>query len=319
MSADLAWLEDARLAIRHAGTVHYPPGSVIGPRRIPDLELVWISAGTARFDGGREEFELRPGAVMLVRPGERHRFVFDRRRMLAHGFIHFSAPAAVMRRIAAWPRPLQAESGSPLRTTLDSCERLVAMHTADGAIPRLALRLALALYHAAGHEAQPEPWAGWRLDPRVAGVLTAVRAAWRDRPAWAPTLGELCRLAGCSEAALGRAFRTALGVSPATAIRLWRIERAAILLARGGMPVAEAAASIGWSSPDVFTRAFRAAYGLPPREAARRAAAGAWTATPRLRLASYGKGMRPSGDPTLPVADPTIPLTAGAPPEPRRR
>ena len=83
----LAWLEESRLAIRHAGTVHYPPGSVVGPRRIPDLELVWISSGVAVFEGGDgQRFELRPGDVLMVRPGERHRFVMERRRMLAHGF-----------------------------------------------------------------------------------------------------------------------------------------------------------------------------------------------------------------------------------------
>jgi AraC family transcriptional regulator len=315
-----AWLEDTRLAIRHTGTVHYPPGSVIGPRRIPDLELVWIVSGTALFEGGDgKRCELRPGNVLVVLPGERHRFVMERRRMLAHGFAHFSGPAAAMRRIAAWPRLVHAATGSPLRGALESYERLIATHPGNSAMTRLALRVALALYHEAGLPAPAATWAGYKLDPRVAAALTAVRAAWGERPTWAPRRGDLCALAGCSEAALDRAFRAALGVAPTTAIRLWRVERSAILLSRGGLAVAEAARAIGWGSPDVFTRCFRAAYGLVPREAVRRAAAGAWTATPLLRLASYGQGMLPSGDPTLPVDDPMFPLTSGAHRELRRR
>ncbi|MEK7413311.1 MAG: AraC family transcriptional regulator [Planctomycetota bacterium] len=317
---DLNWLEASRLVVHHAGTVHYPPGAIIGPRRIPDLELVWISSGTTVFEGGDGlRCELHPGDVIVVRPGERHRFVMDRRRMLAHGFAHFSLPAADMRRIAAWPRPVHAADGSPLRHAVESCERLIVGHRPDSAVPRLALRLALALYHAAGQPETAVPWSGWKLDPRVAAVLAAVRSTWQDRPAWAPTRDELCALAGCSEAALGRAFRTALGVAPTAAIRLWRVERAAVLMARGGQSVSAAARAIGWRSPDVFTRAFRAAYGLAPREAARRAAAGAWTVTPRLFQASYGKGMRPSGDPTLSATDPTLSASASRRRLPKRR
>lgn len=303
---DLAWLEAAPLRIRHAGTAHYPPGAIVGPRRIPDLELVWVDAGTAAYeDGAGRRLQLAPGDVLLVHPGERHRFVMERRRMLAHGFAHFAAPAAAMRRLAAWPRgPVRAAPGTDLRAALAACERLFATCPPGAAPPRLALRHALALYRrAAAGETEPA-WLGWRLDPRVAAVLTAVRRAWAERPAWSPAAGDLVRLAGCSAPTLGRAFRGALGVAPLAAIRLWRVERAAILLARGGLGVAEAAAQLGWRDPDVFARAFRAAYGLSPRAAARRAAAGGWTATPRLRLVCYAGG---GTAPALAVDDPSLP------------
>jgi AraC-like DNA-binding protein len=304
---DLAWLESAALQLRHAGTAHYPPGGVVGPRRIPDFELVWIGSGTAFYEDGQgRSLQLGPGDVVLVRPGERHRFVMERRRMLAHGFAHFTGPAAALRRLAAWPcGPVHATAGSELRLALTSCERLFATCSPNATAPRLALRHALALFHQATLGAGEPVWTRWPLDQRVGKVLAAVRAGWSERPAWTPGIAELVRLAGCSPATLGRAFRSALGVAPLEAIRLWRIERAALLLERGGTTVAAAAAQIGWRHPDVFARAFRASYGLSPRAAARRAAAGAWTAAPRLRLVCYAGG---GTSPALPVADPGLPV-----------
>lgn len=309
-SADLAWLETAKLVIRHAGTAHYPPGAVIGPRRIGDAELVWIDAGDGSFEGGDgARIALLPGTVLLVRPGERHRFVMGRTRMLAHGFVHLTLPAAAMRALAAWPRPVLAAPGSALRAVLAEAERLLAVCPQGAAEPRLAVRLALALYlRAAAGEAEPA-WTQWRLDPLVARVLGAVRARWREEPAWAPGRAALVALSGVGEATLARAFRRALGVGPAAAVRRWRIERAAMLLARGGVGVGEAARLCGWADPDVFARAFRAAYGLTPRAAAARAAAAGWLPLPLLRLVSFAGGRE---RPALAVDDPSLPPAPSA-------
>ncbi len=49
MADDLSWLESARFELRHAGTVHYPPGGIVGPRRIRDIQEWYIST-TQRQD-----------------------------------------------------------------------------------------------------------------------------------------------------------------------------------------------------------------------------------------------------------------------------
>jgi AraC-like DNA-binding protein len=298
---DLAALESLRLRIELGGGVSYPPGTVIGPRRIRDFELVWVDAGTATFAGPEGEVVLDPGRVLLVRPGERHIFRMDRRRMLRHGFVHFSVqPATVARRLMAWPRSLRLAPGSLLAATLASLERRLP-GGADQPVHRQLLRTALVLYRDGG--AEPEPAAG-ELDPQVAAVLGEVGRRWRETPAWSPQLSELATIAGLSASALGRIFRAAFGCGPVAAIRRWQIERAARLLG-GDTPITAIARDCGWRDPDRFARAFRAAYGISPRLARMRIREGVWMPLPRLTRLTVGAGRRypsfPANDPSLPA------------------
>lgn len=56
------------------------------------------------------------------------------------------------------------------------------------------------------------------------------------------------------------------GKSPSDFIRLLRLKRARQLLAGSGMQVAEVAYSVGFSSPKVFSRNFKAEFGMTPTE-----------------------------------------------------
>ena len=73
-----------------------------------------------------------------------------------------------------------------------------------------------------------------------------------------------------------------MGRSPAETVRLARLDRAAILLARSNYTVGEVAALYGFASPFHFSRAFKDAYGLPPTEVRRRILAGETPPLPRL-------------------------------------
>ncbi|HLT61360.1 MAG TPA: hypothetical protein VK020_09230, partial [Microlunatus sp.] len=76
----------------------YPPGEDFGPRTLTSFELVWLLAGTARHiwsrphpDGSVEQGETRlpPGRLVLVTPGTRDSFRWDRRRVTRHAYLHF--------------------------------------------------------------------------------------------------------------------------------------------------------------------------------------------------------------------------------------
>src|SRR5918997_1352409 len=80
-------------------------------------------------------------------------------------------------------------------------------------------------------------------------------------------VGEMARSSFASEFHFSREVRRLTGESPAALRRRIMLERAAWRLRRGE-GVAAVAADEGWSSAEVFSRAFRRSYGVPPSQAA---------------------------------------------------
>ena len=79
-------------------------------------------------------------------------------------------------------------------------------------------------------------------------------------------VGGMARSTHVSEFHFSRQVRRLTGESPAALRRRIMLERAAWRLQRGE-GVAAVAAAEGWSSPEVFSRAFRRGFGVPPSQA----------------------------------------------------
>ena len=79
-------------------------------------------------------------------------------------------------------------------------------------------------------------------------------------------VGDMARSSFASEFHFSREVRRLTGESPAALRRRIMLERAAWRL-RGGERVAVVAADEGWSSAEVFSRAFRRTFGVPPSQA----------------------------------------------------
>ncbi|OBC14525.1 AraC family transcriptional regulator [Mycobacterium sp. 852013-50091_SCH5140682] len=79
-------------------------------------------------------------------------------------------------------------------------------------------------------------------------------------------VGEMARSSYVSEFHFSREVRRLTGEPPAAMRRRVMLERAAWRLQRG-QGVADVAAAEGWSSAEVFSRAFRRAFGVPPSRA----------------------------------------------------
>ncbi|TFV55741.1 helix-turn-helix domain-containing protein [Mycobacterium sp. PS03-16] len=80
-------------------------------------------------------------------------------------------------------------------------------------------------------------------------------------------VGDMARSSYASEFHFSREVRRLTGEPPAALRRRIMLERAAWRLQRGEA-VAAVAAAEGWSSPEVFSRAFRRTFGVPPSQAA---------------------------------------------------
>jgi AraC family L-rhamnose operon transcriptional activator RhaR len=80
------------------------------------------------------------------------------------------------------------------------------------------------------------------------------------------TLRELAQSLHIDPAYLSRLFTKTLGLPPLTYLRRRRAERAAQLLLRTALPIAEVGSSVGWADPNYFARRFRAHYGITASE-----------------------------------------------------
>ncbi|WP_300157620.1 AraC family transcriptional regulator [Solidesulfovibrio sp.] len=78
------------------------------------------------------------------------------------------------------------------------------------------------------------------------------------------SLADIARAAHFSPYHFHRIFTGMTGESVGACLRRLRLARAAHRLAYGERPVTEVALAAGFEAPEAFSRAFRAAYGLPP-------------------------------------------------------
>jgi AraC-like DNA-binding protein len=96
---------------------------------------------------------------------------------------------------------------------------------------------------------------------RVAAALRKIHAHL-DR-AW--TLPDLAKEVGLSRSTFAEAFRTYVGVAPATYLMEARMKRATQLLATGSIALHEIARRVGYRLESSFARAFKQHYGLSPK------------------------------------------------------
>lgn len=98
------------------------------------------------------------------------------------------------------------------------------------------------------------------LAPRtLASVVEYVRASLADPIA----LADLAKIANLSAFHFGRAFRTSTGLPPHAYVVRERVDEA-IRLILGGMPISDAASSVGFSSQGHLTRHMRRLLGITP-------------------------------------------------------
>jgi AraC-like DNA-binding protein len=267
------------LHLRTPSVATYPAGATFGPRRLRDWEFVWMIEGDAVYRRDEEAAGAPQGSVVLCRPGTTDSFRWDPVRRTRHAYFHFDvvgefppewAPAG------EWPLVrVPAEGDADLLRPL--FRHLLSMADVGGAgDPTQARLLALSLLAAfatgrtdAGAVDRPP------LPEPVARAMAFLARRLDDAPGEALPLSEIARAACVTPEHLCRLFKSATGRSPAETVRLARLDRAAVLLARTNYAVGEVARLCGFESPFHFSRLFRRSFGQAPSEMRRAFAEGA--------------------------------------------
>jgi AraC family transcriptional regulator of arabinose operon len=130
-----------------------------------------------------------------------------------------------------------------------------------------------------------DPLTSERLDPRVVAALQILA----DDAGGAHDVASLAQAAGLSQSRFWHLFREQVGVPPQRAIRLLRLEKAALQLVYTSDAVGAIAEENGFSSIYDFSRQFSRTYGISPRAYRER------NRTPRLPPATPPRGRRSAG------------------------
>lgn len=227
-----------------------------------ELVSVFERGGPARID--RSTYELHPGECALIFPNQFHHFMDTQRGELEWLFITFDCHN---------PEPILALRDSPRMfddKALDllgqligefvepkgkSPDNLVLSYTLARLLERLALLPEINRERRDIHSSD---------DIRDV-ILENINRYVRENLNRAVTISHLASELGYSISHLRAVFRDRLGVSLGRYMRESRLSEAAKLLQNSDFNVSEIGERCGFESLYAFSRAFRKAYGLPPR------------------------------------------------------
>jgi AraC-like DNA-binding protein len=239
------------------GTVTYPPGGTLGPRRQRDVQLVLVHAGSARVAVDGRERRIAIGEVGLLLPGHRERFAFDPDLATRHSWVQAHVPdlsAELRARLEPLPAVL------PLTPALDAIVReavATAASASSNAPPLLAHLAAAALWRYIGEAERRRP-------ERARPVDDARRFIHANLHNPRLTLDDVAAAAHVTPAHLIRSFRAEHGTTPKAYLWERRVALGVDLLTNTGLPIAAIAGRCGFATAHHFSRRIRQATGLPP-------------------------------------------------------
>ncbi|MEQ4206198.1 AraC family transcriptional regulator [Actinopolymorpha sp. B9G3] len=271
----------------HAAHVRLGPRAALtGPHRHADFyELMSVvdGRGEQHLETGTQP--LAPGDIVLIRPHDEH--AIAGRTSGGLGFVNVAFPADAWRAFVdlshadpygAWDRRAQpplvsltGEQATVMRTSFDRA--LARFH--DAPTMRDLVRfwsevvdlLCAGGAMGAGSGGGVGDGESGALEPGTRpGWLVRARAAMRRESNLRGGVPRLLELAGVSPAHLSRTMRGHYDTSPTRFVSDLRLERACTWLATTDLTVTEIAHRCGFASQSYFTRRFRQAEGLSPRE-----------------------------------------------------
>ena len=255
-----------------------------------------IAQGRCTFTVHGRPFEAGEGDLVVIAPGQVHtggtsagllayRMAYidpswfqDHARALRDGGL--GLPEPVIRDAALcgeWLAALAPDATSDALRRSRLSAALFALLAAHGRVAGDGIAEGGAAGRKAGKPAGPAAGqaVGHTAGSTASDVCALLFERMRSDPACAPDLEALARADGKHRSTLVKQFARRYGLPPQAWLRNWRVARARALL-RGGLPLADAAAAVGFADQAHLTRVFKQVYGSPPgvlRKSAARAAA----------------------------------------------
>jgi AraC family transcriptional regulator len=274
-------------APRACGIAAFPPGAALKVRTLKAYELIWILEGVASISYDGATMEAPEHTVLLLRPDFPHAIHWDPWRPSRHAYIHFEIQElpSEMPPPNEWPLFRAPDEGDILRPQFRYLLNWYGRGRPE--LTRLTLQHILATF-ITGESAIEKP--GMPAEPTaVQKALAFLHKRMEQDPAIPVHLAQLAKAARVTPEHLCRAFRQVTGRSPAETVRLARLDRSALLLARTAFDIQEIARMCGFASPFHFSRRFSDAFGFSPRAFRKKISAGEAPPEPLLSRVAMPK------------------------------
>lgn len=232
-----------------------------------DYDLWLAVAGQGRFVLGGKRYPIRPGTLFWLRPGDDGLATQDPVDPLTVVYVHFDFFPAGAGTGSTAPvgvdllptRCIPLRDPSRLEMLLARIVRLQQLPTPLGAI-EARLLLHQAVLEAFRQDAINHGAVNVHPDPRIAKVLSQLHR----QPAERLSLPRAAALADLSADHFSRLFKEQTGVAFRRYAVEVRLERARHLLEETALAVGEVAQVLGYGDVFLFSRQFKARYGIAP-------------------------------------------------------
>ena len=245
------------------------------PHRHDFFHIVWIDRGTGQHIIDEVKYEVRPGALFFMAPGQVHDFELSDD---TEGYtISFSSEFFALQ--------LQDKNMLTQIPVYDHEHRIHAVYPEGRAAQdvRRTLERMREEYEDEGYRAQDVirsylfillvqasrvavPAMGMEVGSRAQLLFRRFKALMEEKFATLQEPEEYARLLRCTERALNDAARRCSGATTAQLIRDRVILEAKRLLAHSGVQVAQVATQLGFDDPAYFSRCFKKHTGRTPVE-----------------------------------------------------
>lgn len=235
-------------------------GAQEDPQFLPRWQLLWLMRGAGRWEvASADPVPLRPGSLVLARPGAEQRICWDPRCDSRYARADFDIVGRP--RLGDWSvKAVTTEP--PIAGLLDYLDWLGTWHPTgweDRAADVIGLIVAMCAVGPLRHP-NSEP----ALPPLLRDAIEYLQREWADGPLRAVRLVELAQAVSVSTGHFARRFQDHFGVGAADAIERLRLAHAADLLLHSSSSLTDIAAQCGFADVYHFSRRFSLRYGIPP-------------------------------------------------------
>ncbi len=267
-----------------SGRYHSPPGAEYPARAHPagyyfngesgrtldEYQLNYITEGTGLLETSRGGFKIRPGMVMIIRPGVKHWYRPDKDTGWTENYIGFKGDLASHFLDVAFQDPHNPvlTCGSRVEIIdvyqkifdLVQTQKPAYQQVASGMILKL-IGLLLSLQKQSRMEEKGK---------EIEDLITSARAYLWENVDKTPNLEEFARSKNFSYSTFRKLFKQYTEISPYHYYLDLKIMRAKELIVSTDKSVKEMAYELGFDSVHYFSRLFKKKTGFSPREFRRR-------------------------------------------------
>jgi AraC family transcriptional regulator, arabinose operon regulatory protein len=229
-----------------------------------DWLLTFTTGGLGRFGHVRGDLVVRPGDVVLIKPGTAHDYGLEQTlRRWDFVWAHFT-PRPAWLPLFEWPSEhglmmlrLQSSELRPrILKRLQEAHRLNLSHGHNREFFAMNALEEAVLWCDAANPRAPAA----QIDPRISRTMEYICQNFA-KPL---TLNALATVSGLSPSRFAHLFRQEVDTTPLRFLVIQRLDRARELLAHSERPIQEIALEVGFQSQFYFSLRFKAQTGLSP-------------------------------------------------------